>query len=244
MSSGTPGPLSITREFERQADACCGCRASKAGCRAGRRCGRRSPDPCVLPSASAAFFTRFRKTWISWSRLRVHRRQRRIVFLDDADVAREAVAGDHLHPLEHGVDVDRLALGRPLVGEDLHAVDQPDDAVGLVADQPRQRAVVLVGIRLQQLRRAADAGERVLDLVRQHGGEAGHRARRAAMRELPVDLLGHRARQQHERHVARPLGHRRGVDVDDPLGAEPRRADVDAVLGDRRAAARAPARSG
>ena len=166
----------------------------------------------------------------------VHRRKRRIVFLDDADVSREAVAGDHLHPLEDGVDVDGLALRRALVGKNLHAVDEPDDAVGLVADQARQRAVVLVRVRLEQLRRAADAGERVLDLMRQHRGKSGHRARRAAMRELAVDLFRHRARQQHERDVPGPLGDRRGVDIDDALGAEARRADVDAVFGDRRAA--------
>ena len=121
------------------------------------------------------------------------------------------------HPLQDGVDVDRLALGRPLVGKDLHAVDEADDAVGLVADEAGQRPVVLVGIRLEELRRAADAGERVLDLVREHGGKAGHGARRAAMRELAVDLLRHRARQQHDRDVPRPLGHRGGVDIDDPL---------------------------
>ena len=98
----------------------------------------------------------------------VHRRQRRVVFLDDADVPGEAVARDHLHALEDRVDVDRLALGRALVGEDLHAVDEADDAVGLVADEARQRAVVLVGVGFEKLRRAANAGERVLDLMRQH----------------------------------------------------------------------------
>ena len=131
----------------------------------------------------------------------VHRRQRRVVFLDDADVPRKAVARDRLHPLQHGVDVDRLALGRALVGEDLHAVDEADDAIRLVADEAGQRAVVLVGVGFQKLRRAADAGKRVLDLVRQHGGKPGHRARRAAMRELAVDLLRHRARQEHDRDM-------------------------------------------
>ena len=70
--------------------------------------------------------------------------------------------------VEHDVDVDRLALDRPLVGEHLHAVDQLHDAVGLVADQPGQRAVLVGTDDFQQLRRAADAGQRVLDLVRQH----------------------------------------------------------------------------
>ena len=134
------------------------------------------------------------------------------------------------------MDVDRLALDRPLVGEDLHAVDQLDDAVGLVADQPGQRAVLVADRGFEQLRRAADAGERILDLVRQHGGEPGDRARRAAMGELAVDLVGHRALLEHDDHAAPALEHRRGVDVDDALAAVPRRADIDAVLVDRRAA--------
>ena len=70
-----------------------------------------------------------------------HRRQRGIVFLDELDVAGEAGLREPLHVVEHDMDVDRLALDRPLVGEHLHAVDQLHDAVGLVADQLGQRAV-------------------------------------------------------------------------------------------------------
>ena len=33
------------------------------------------------------------------------------------------------------MNVDRLAFDRPLVGEDLHAVDQLHDAVGFIADE-------------------------------------------------------------------------------------------------------------
>ena len=81
-----------------------------------------------------------------------------------------------LHVIEHHVDIDRLALDRPLVGEHFHAIDQFHDAVGLVANQPRQGAVVVVGRLFEQLRRAADAGQRVLDLVRQHPAEPDHGA--------------------------------------------------------------------
>ena len=88
----------------------------------------------------------------------------------------------------------------------------------------------------QQLRRAADAGERVLDLVRQHGGKAGDRARRAAMRHLAVDLVGHRAFLEHDDDRAGQFGNRRDVEVDDPLVAEARRGNVDAVFVDRRVA--------
>src|SRR3712207_8326358 len=57
---------------------------------------------------------------------------------DDPDRMRETAARDGLHPLENGVDVDRLTLGGPLVAEDFHAVDKPDDPIRLVADEPGQ----------------------------------------------------------------------------------------------------------
>ena len=88
----------------------------------------------------------------------------------------------------------------------------------------------------QQLRRAANARQRVLDLVRQHGGQTGDRARRAAMRHLAVDLVGHRAFLEHDDDRAGQFGHRRDIEVDDPFDAEARRGDVDAVFVDRRAA--------
>ncbi len=174
---------------------------------------------------------------MSWSRLAEHRRQRRIVLLDELDVAREAGMRQALHVLEHHVDVDRLALDRPLVGEHLHAVDQLHDAVGLVADQPRQGAVVVVADRLlQQLRRAADARERILDLVGEHGRERGHRARGAAMGELAVHLVGDRALLQHHDHMIRPLRQRRDMQIDQALAGIARRAEIDLVFVDRGAA--------
>ena len=63
----------------------------------------------------------------------IDRRQRRIIILRDVDVAGKTVLGDRLHMVQHDMDVDRIAVDRPLVGKDLHAVDQRDDAVGLVA---------------------------------------------------------------------------------------------------------------
>ncbi len=51
--------------------------------------------------------------------------------------------------LQHRMDVDRLALDRALVGEHLEPSHQLHDAVGLVADEPRQRAVVIAGGLLQ-----------------------------------------------------------------------------------------------
>ncbi|MNI29361.1 hypothetical protein D3C73_831760 [compost metagenome] len=59
--------------------------------------------------------------------------------------------------IEHGVNVERHTIDRALVGEHFHTIDQRYDPVGLVADQPRQRAVVIRHDRFEQLRRTADA---------------------------------------------------------------------------------------
>ena len=66
------------------------------------------------------------------------------------------------------------------------------DAVGLVADQLGQLALAVGHRLLEQLRRAADAGQRVLDLVRQHRRQRGDRAGGAAVGQLAVDLVGDR----------------------------------------------------
>ena len=61
------------------------------------------------------------------------------------------------HMVEDRVDVDRLAFDRPLVGENLHAVDELHNAVGLIADQAGQRAVIVIDRRFQKLRCAANS---------------------------------------------------------------------------------------
>ena len=99
-------------------------------------------------------------------------------------MTREAGLRRFAHPLEHLVDVDCAALDRPMVGKRLHAIDQRHDAVGLVANQLGQFAAGRIGILLEELRRAADAGKRVLDLVRQHRGHRRYRSRRAAMGQI------------------------------------------------------------
>ena len=164
------------------------------------------------------------------------RRQRRVVVLEDLDAAGETVPGDRLHMVEHDMDVDRVALDRPLVGKDLHAVDQRDDAVGLVGDEPGQRAILVAQPAFQQLRGAADARQRVLDLVREHRRQAGHRAGGAAMRHLAVDLVGHRAFLEHHDDRAGQLGDRSDIEIDDLLLADARRGNVDAIFVDRRLA--------
>ena len=66
------------------------------------------------------------------------------------------------------VDVDRLLGERPLVAEHLHAVDEIADALGLGADELGQRAVFVGQVLLEKLGGAADARQRVLDLVGKH----------------------------------------------------------------------------
>ena len=56
-------------------------------------------------------------------------------------MAREPGLRDFLHMIEHGVNIDALALDRTPVGKGAHAVDELDDAVGLLADQPGQGAI-------------------------------------------------------------------------------------------------------
>ena len=69
------------------------------------------------------------------------------------------------------MDVDRLVLVVAHRRERLHAVDELHDAVGLVADQPRQGAILVLDGSFEQLGGPADAREWVLDLVSQHGGQ-------------------------------------------------------------------------
>ena len=139
--------------------------------------------------------------------------------------------------IQHVVDVHRLALQGPLIAEDLHAVDQLADAVGLGADQLGQSAVGVGALAFQQLRRAPDAGERILDLMREHGGEAGHRACRAAMGELALDHLRHAALLQHDHDAAGHLGDGSAIEIDQLRRIEAERAEIDAVFVDRGAVA-------
>ena len=86
----------------------CGCRASRGGCPADRRCGRRSPASLRAAERFGGVLHQVEEDLDQLVAVGVDRRKRRIVFLHDADVPREPVAGDHLYPLQDGVDVDRL----------------------------------------------------------------------------------------------------------------------------------------
>mgnify|MGYP003694034777 CR=1 FL=1 len=55
------------------------------------------------------------------------------------------------------MNVDRLAVNRPLVRKDFHAIDELHDPVCLIADQLGERPVLVARRLLKQLRRAANA---------------------------------------------------------------------------------------
>ena len=57
------------------------------------------------------------------------------------------------------------------------------------------------------------------------------------MRQLPVHLVGDGALLQHHDDMAGPLGERRDMKIDLAIAADPRRAQIDLVFIDRRAAA-------
>ena len=134
--------------------------------------------------------------------------------------------------VEHVVDVDRLALERPLVAEDLHAVDELADAVGFRADELGQGPVGIGALAFEQLGGAPDAGERVLDFMSEHRGQSGDRARRAAVGELPLDHLRHAALLQHDHHAAGRVGQRPAIKIDELRRIEAEGAEIHAIFVD------------
>ena len=99
-------------------------------------------------------------------------------------MARKTGTGKSFHVFEHQMDVDGLARDRPLVAEYFHAIDQLYDAVGLLADQAGEAAVVIADGLFEKLRGTADSRKRILDLVCEHGRERAHRTGRPAVGEL------------------------------------------------------------
>ncbi len=131
--------------------------------------------------------------------------------------------------VEHLVDVDRLARREGPVVEHFEAVDQGADAVGLVADELGERALVAAERRFQELGRAANARERIFHLVRQHGGHGRDRARGAAMGELAVDFLRDGLQVDRDHGRRRLFRDRRDLEVHGVV-ADARRLDRDAIF--------------
>ena len=130
------------------------------------------------------------------------RRQRRIIEFLKADMRGEPGLSQLSHMLQDTVDVHRGA-GDRLFAERLHPVHQIADAVGLVADQFRQFTVGRTDTGFQQLRRAADARQRVFHLMRQDRRHPGHAAGSAAKRQLAVQRPSGRGILHHQQHRLR-----------------------------------------
>ncbi len=118
-----------------------------------------------------------------------NRRQRRVVFLVDLDAAGKARCRQTMHVIEHIVNVDRLALEIG-AAERGHAINELGNAVRLLADQLRQLPVGVARLRFEELRRAANAGERILDFV----GENSRPSRRRSARHRGATIDGPYAR--------------------------------------------------
>ena len=130
------------------------------------------------------------------------------------------------------MDVDHFAVDRPVIGERLHAIDERDDAVGFVADQLGQLTPGRIGILLQQLRRAANSGKRVLDLMSEHCRHPGNRTRGIPVGQVAVHHLRHRALVQGEHEHVRTFARQRSLNGDQ-APREARALEENVVLGDR-----------
>ena len=92
-------------------------------------------------------------------------RQGRIVVALHQHAGARFAAQQPVHVLAHLVHVDQRLLRRPRRAD--HRVDQRREPVGLADDDAGVFAQVFVQLAFQQLRGAAQAAERILDLVRQ-----------------------------------------------------------------------------
>ena len=130
----------------------------------------------------------------------------RVVVAFDTQPAREFRQDHRAHPLTHLVDVHVPHQMRPAVRCE-QAVHQRLQAVGLVDDDLGVLDQVLgLDLHLQQLRRATDATERVLDLMRQVADQllVGLRLVDQAFFAVLFDLL--LQRQQFHNNLARVFG--------------------------------------
>ena len=123
------------------------------------------------------------------------------------------------------------ALDRTLVGKDLHPIDQGDDPIGLVADQPRQGAILGRAALFEQLGGAAYSRQRIFHLMGEDGGHGGHRPCRIAVAQLMADLERDGLFVQRDDHPAIHLDQRRNLNVHCPV-AGARAVENHAVFGD------------
>jgi hypothetical protein len=234
---GDAGPRILHLDHQRQADARAGARHGKAHARTERGAQHDAAGLPPLRDRLGGILEEVEERLHQLVAVAGDRGQGGVVVDDDRRGVGKAGLAQTLHVVEHEMDVDGLRAERALVTEHLHAVDQVADAIRLDADELRQRPVVVLQAGLEQLGGAADARERVLDLVREHGGHAGHGAGGRAMRQLALDHVRHGALLQHQDDQAGMVGEGAAEHVDQPVRARARQADVDPVLVDGRARA-------
>ena len=138
--------------------------------------------------------------------------------------------GYRQHPLQYFVNIHRATIVEfGIAGKGLHPVDKRDDPVGLLDDQPGQLRII-PGYRLfKQLRRAANARQRVLDLMGQQGRHGRDGACGIAVGQGAVDFAGDRLLLDRKHDQTRPISHGRPVDAHQ-MFADARRFQPHAVL--------------
>ena len=102
----------------------------------------------------------------------IGRGQRRIVILDNRHVRRKTDQRGFARAVQRVMDIDRAAVRRAQIAELLYLFQQLHDPPGFFHDQIGQFPVFGPKAHRQQLCRAGNAGQRILDLMRQHLGHA------------------------------------------------------------------------
>ena len=97
-----------------------------------------------------------------------HLRQRRVELLLDARAILARRRQDGGSAADRLMQIARLDRFGGAARQGLHLVDQLGDAVHLLGDQRGHRQFRPFGLARQQLRRTLDAGQRILDLMRQN----------------------------------------------------------------------------
>ena len=144
----------------------------------------------------------------------VDRWQGGIVVLGYLDFAGEPGLRDCFYVIQDGVNIYRSTIDWSLVREDLHPVDKRNNPIGFISDQLRQSPVVIIYRRLEKLRGTTYSGQWIFDFVGQHGRQSRYRTGRGAMRQLPVDLVGHGAFLEQHNDGARLIRHRSDIEID------------------------------
>src|ERR1043166_708439 len=153
---------------------------------------------------------------------RAHARQRGVELADDLDAPLANLLLDEDQGLfEELVDRDPLDLARaPREAE--HLADDVRDALGLLARHVEELLVLLQLLpRREQVERVLDGFERVVDLVRDGGGQAAHRRELLRLEELLLDASALKLAYLREvvqdrddrRHLARGVEDFRGGDL-------------------------------